>query len=132
MDIFEFELRYKAYTGLVRLCKLSREEKTIIDMVATTHRGIPQKVLQEISPEELKTLTKDTYTSLKQDILDKNKNFSDIFTKEEFYYSLAEYIERLEYELKVIKEMGFNTYMLVVSDFTTRAKNNSIMVGPGR
>lgn len=132
MDIFEFELRYNAYTGLVRLCRLSRDEKMIITMVATTEKGVPQRSLQEISPEELKNLTKDTYTKKKVDILTHHQEFTDTFTKEEFYYPLAEYIERLEYELKVIKEMGFNTYMLVVSDFTTRSKNNSIMVGPGR
>ena len=132
MDIFEFELRYKAYAGLNRFCKLSRDEKTLIEMVSLTSKGIPDKVLQEISPEELKTLTRATYTGFKKDFLEENNEFSDSFTKEEYYYPLSDYIERLEYELKVVKEMGFNTYMLVVSDFTMWAKNNSIMVGPGR
>lgn len=132
MDIFEFELRYKAYAGLSRLCKLSRDEKTLINMVATTKKGIPDKALQEISPQELKELTRDTYTLFKHDMISQNTDFSDKFTKEDFFYPLSDYIDRLEYELKVIKEMGFNTYMLVVSDFCSWAKNNSIMVGPGR
>jgi len=45
---------------------------------------------------------------------------------------LNEYSDRLEYELKVIKEMGFNSYFLIVADFVRRAKKNTIVVGPGR
>lgn len=40
--------------------------------------------------------------------------------------------ERLEYELKVVDEMGFNTYFLIVHDFVKYAKDNDILVGPGR
>ncbi len=40
--------------------------------------------------------------------------------------------ERLEYELKVVDEMGFNTYFLIVHDFVKFAKDNDILVGPGR
>jgi len=41
-------------------------------------------------------------------------------------------IERLEFELKVVDEMGFNTYFLIVHDFVKFAKDNDILVGPGR
>ncbi|MEN6441480.1 MAG: DNA polymerase III subunit alpha [Syntrophobacter sp.] len=43
-----------------------------------------------------------------------------------------EYDQRLEYELRVIKEMGFAAYFLIVSDFITYAKDHGIPVGPGR
>lgn len=43
-----------------------------------------------------------------------------------------EYQERLIYELKVIEEMGFSNYFLVVYDFIRFAKKNKILVGPGR
>ncbi len=43
-----------------------------------------------------------------------------------------EKIERLEYELSVIKQMGYVDYFLIVGDFTRYAKDNGIMVGPGR
>lgn len=132
MDIFEFELRYVSYTGLNRICKLWRDENTIINMVHISSQGVPDRPIQEISPDELKILTKQTYTTYKQDYIDQYNTYTEIFTKEKFYLPLSEYIERLEYELKVIKEMGFNTYMLVVSDFTTWAKKNNIMVWPGR
>ena len=40
--------------------------------------------------------------------------------------------ERLDYELGVIKRMGFTDYFLIVSDFISFAKNNGVPVGPGR
>ena len=40
--------------------------------------------------------------------------------------------ERMNYELNVIKSMGFTDYFLIVWDFINYAKNNSIPVGPGR
>ena len=42
------------------------------------------------------------------------------------------YLERLEYELKVIDEMGFNDYFLIVYDYILYSKKNNILVGPGR
>jgi DNA polymerase-3 subunit alpha len=42
------------------------------------------------------------------------------------------YLERLEYELDVIKRMQFPGYFLVVADFINYAKQSGIPVGPGR
>ena len=42
------------------------------------------------------------------------------------------YKKRLSYELDVIKKMGFCDYFLIVYDFVKYAKNNNILVGPGR
>jgi len=42
------------------------------------------------------------------------------------------YQERLDYEMKTIKDMGFPGYFLIVSDFIRYAKKNRIPVGPGR
>jgi DNA polymerase-3 subunit alpha len=44
----------------------------------------------------------------------------------------AEAIERLEFELGVIENMGFPSYFLIVWDFVRYAKDNGIAVGPGR
>jgi len=41
-------------------------------------------------------------------------------------------IQRLEYELSVIKQLGFSSYFLIVKDFVSWAKQNRIVVGPGR
>ena len=42
------------------------------------------------------------------------------------------YIERLNYELSIIDKMGYNDYFLIVWDFIKYAKQNKILVGPGR
>ncbi len=43
-----------------------------------------------------------------------------------------DYMERLEFELKVISSMGFACYFLIVADFIGYARDNDIPVGPGR
>ncbi|MCQ2748260.1 MAG: DNA polymerase III subunit alpha [Mycoplasmoidaceae bacterium] len=42
------------------------------------------------------------------------------------------YIDRIKYELDIIHKMGFDDYFLVVQDYVAFAKQNNIMVGPGR
>ena len=42
------------------------------------------------------------------------------------------YYARLEYELSVIKKMGFPGYFLIVSDFIRWSKGHGVPVGPGR
>src|SRR5919199_748282 len=42
------------------------------------------------------------------------------------------YKQRLEYELKMLQQMGFSTYFLVVWDYIKFARDNNIPVGPGR
>ncbi len=42
------------------------------------------------------------------------------------------YKARLEYELKMLQQMGFSTYFLVVWDYIKYARDNDIPVGPGR
>jgi DNA polymerase III subunit alpha len=41
-------------------------------------------------------------------------------------------VERLETELNVIRDLGFESYFLIVWDFVKYAKDNGIAVGPGR
>ncbi|MBO4335638.1 MAG: DNA polymerase III subunit alpha [Desulfovibrio sp.] len=45
---------------------------------------------------------------------------------------LAKYHERLQHEIKVILDMGFPGYFLIVQEFINWAKNHGIPVGPGR
>ncbi|MEG4518143.1 DNA polymerase III subunit alpha [Microcoleus sp. AT9b-C5] len=42
------------------------------------------------------------------------------------------YKQRLEYELKMLQQMGFSEYFLVVWDYIKYARDNNIPVGPGR
>jgi DNA polymerase-3 subunit alpha len=68
--------------------------------------------------EHLKSLCMDGYSRLFAGVIEPEKE--------------REYIERLEYELNVIRQMGYVDYFLIVWDFIRFAKDNGIMVGPGR
>jgi DNA polymerase-3 subunit alpha len=46
--------------------------------------------------------------------------------------ALPRYAERLAFEIKVILQMGFPGYFLIVADFINWAKSNGVPVGPGR
>ncbi|MHC9540725.1 MAG: DNA polymerase III subunit alpha [Vulcanimicrobiota bacterium] len=52
--------------------------------------------------------------------------------KQRFSEVTPEYMERLRYELSVIKEMGFSAYFLIIWDFIKFSKSRGIPVGPGR
>lgn len=43
-----------------------------------------------------------------------------------------EYIDRLKYEIELIKKTGFTGYFLIVQDYVIWAKDHGIYVGPGR
>jgi DNA polymerase-3 subunit alpha len=43
-----------------------------------------------------------------------------------------EVLERLDYELEIIKKTGFASYFLIVQDFVNWAKSENIVCGPGR
>lgn len=47
-------------------------------------------------------------------------------------FTRSDYEGRLQFELDVIKKMGFPGYFLIVSDFIRFARENDIPVGPGR
>ena len=47
-------------------------------------------------------------------------------------YTKETYLERIDYELSVISQMGYSEYYLVVWDFVNHAKEAGIPVGPGR
>jgi len=49
-----------------------------------------------------------------------------------FKLKYKKYYERLTYELKSIKKMGFSTYFLVVWDFIDFARKNNVPIGSGR
>ncbi len=47
-------------------------------------------------------------------------------------YTEQNYYDRLDFELKIINDMKFPGYFLIVSDFIQWSKNKNIPVGPGR
>ncbi|MDR1017807.1 MAG: DNA polymerase III subunit alpha, partial [Lachnospiraceae bacterium] len=69
-------------------------------------------------------------TSIEQETdLNKKKN---VDLSEENMENSTMLSERLVYELNMIKTMGFVDYFLIVWDFIRYARENGIMVGPGR
>jgi len=125
MDIFEFELRWLAYNGLNKKFDLGLKEKDIIDLVKKRPIKIQWK-LQDLSPDQLKKKTLETYSDEKKAFIEKSQK------QQVGKFSLADYINRLEYELFVIHKMGYDTYFLIVQDYINRAKQNKIAVGTGR
>jgi len=75
------------------------------------------------------TLTNDSLDGLKNKFLNlfKIKN-DDLDLNKKFMF----YKDRLDHELKIIIEMKYSSYFLIVSDYIKWAKNNDIPVGPGR
>jgi len=57
------------------------------------------------------------------------KLYPDPAVREE---NLPRYLDRLEFEIKTIIQMGFAGYFLIVADFINWAKKNGVPVGPGR
>ncbi len=127
MDKIEFETRYRAYDWLNRKFQLSWDQKYILNLVKVGNGGKLQKHITEVNPDELKIYTIQTYSTIKSDYIDNIAKNIDIWD-----YKLSDYINRLEYELKVIKEMWFYSYILIVQDCINRAKTNKIPVWPGR
>lgn len=61
------------------------------------------------------------------------KGFDDLVTQGYIdQTALAQYQQRLDFEVQLITKMGYVGYLLVVSDFIQWAKRNGIPVGPGR
>ncbi len=74
---------------------------------------------------------------LKKDSLDGlEEKFINIFKlkKQDFINSkkFLNYKARLDHEIKIIIEMNYSSYFLIVSDYIKWAKKNNIPVGPGR
>tara|TARA_Y100000590_G_scaffold101086_1_gene114855 strand:+ start:4006 stop:7422 length:3417 start_codon:yes stop_codon:yes gene_type:complete len=80
-----------------------------------------------ISADEI--LKKDSLDGLKEKFLKVFKiDKEDIENNRDF----LKYKDRLDHELKIIIEMKYPSYFLIVSDYIKWAKNNNIPVGPGR
>jgi len=75
-------------------------------------------------------ITEEAYKGLKERM--EKQVYTPDMTVEQKAEIDKKYFERLEYELSVIKRMGFPGYFLIVSDFIRWSKNNGVPVGPGR
>tara|TARA_B100001175_G_scaffold269615_1_gene241448 strand:+ start:1848 stop:5258 length:3411 start_codon:yes stop_codon:yes gene_type:complete len=96
-------------------------------------KALPSKpILPSISLKDIDTndlLIKESFDGLKN----KFSKFLKVEKKDldiNGDYNL--YKKRLEHEIKIIIEMNYAGYFLIVSDYIKWAKNNNIPVGPGR
>tara|TARA_Y100000590_G_scaffold102995_1_gene117113 strand:+ start:1845 stop:5255 length:3411 start_codon:yes stop_codon:yes gene_type:complete len=89
-------------------------------------------ILPNISSSEIDTnelLKNDSYAGLKEKFEKVFKiNEKDIEKNDEY----QTYRKRLDHEIKIIAEMNYAGYFLIVSDYIKWAKKNYIPVGPGR
>lgn len=92
---------------------------------------IVEQIINEINlnlehkEEILKYSNEDSYKLLKQKIVEGTKiKFGETVPKI--------YLDRLKYELEIINKMGFCDYFLIVHDYVKYAKDQKILVGPGR
>ncbi|QTX03089.1 DNA polymerase III subunit alpha [Candidatus Phytoplasma luffae] len=94
---------------------------------------IPQIEYKQIFPSDLKlpvykqSLEKTSFDYLKKISLDALKE-KVLDSSPEFTF----YLKRLNKELKIIKDMNFEDYFLIVHDLVNFSKNKNILVGPGR
>ena len=92
--------------------------KPVLPNISSEEGGSADEILKKDSLDGLK----DKFLKVfKVDIksLEKNKDF-------------LKYTDRLNHELKIIIEMKYPSYFLIVSDYIKWAKKNDIPVGPGR
>jgi len=80
-----------------------------------------------VSADEI--LKKDSEEGLKNKFLKVFKIDNKNLLNDEKFIS---YKKRLDHELKIITEMKYSSYFLIVSDYIKWSKNNDIPVGPGR
>ncbi len=96
-------------------------------------RPVPSKpILPNISSETVDIndkLKKDSFNGLEK----KFKNDRELIKTISNNIKIKEtYKDRLNHEIKIITEMNYSGYFLIVSDYIKWAKDNNIPVGPGR
>ena len=102
-----FKCNYKANTS-----------KPLLPEIASENDNNPDKILEDQAVEGLRQ--KFTDNSIKIQI---NQNRKDLYN---------EYKNRLDHEIKIINQMKYSSYFLIVSDYIKWSKRNDIPVGPGR
>ncbi len=91
--------------------------KPILPNISSSEKN-PNDILKHLSFEGLKEKFKLLF----------NINLANIENDEKY----LKYKKRLDHEIKIIIEMNYSGYFLIVSDYIKWAKQNKIPVGPGR
>ena len=82
-------------------------------------------LFERVQPKyDIKSTPEKTKATLRKKVMDSVKNRYSEMTKE--------LEDRINYELEIINNKGYNDYFLVVEDYVTWARTQGILVGPGR
>jgi len=96
----------------------ANSSRPLLPKITSKNKIDPDVMLQTQALEGLKSKFENNFIKLKKD--EAKDNVFD------------EYKNRLEHEIKIINQMKYSSYFLIVSDYIKWAKNNDIPVGPGR
>jgi DNA polymerase-3 subunit alpha len=104
---FPMRISYKPEKSSPILPNIQEDKSTSVDFQLKTlaNKGLLEKFNEYVLPE---------------------------FPLEQKEEKLKNYKDRLNHEIKIISEMKYSGYFLIVSDYVTWAKKNNIPVGPGR
>ncbi|MFY8036213.1 MAG: DNA polymerase III subunit alpha, partial [Cyclobacteriaceae bacterium] len=146
----------------VLLCiKEGEFQSTPIGTGRGTRYGLPNNQFYFKTQEEMKTLFRDLPEAIEtiNEIVDKIEKYelkrnvllpkfqipSEFSTEDEYLHYLTyegakrrypeittEIKERIDFELETIKKTGYPGYFLIVQDFTSKAREMGVSVGPGR
>lgn len=105
-------------------------ENTVILAERCSFMLTKQKPLMPVfKPESGKSQDDELHDMAVSGLEEKLKKFE---SQENYSAIRKQYYEQLNYELDVIKKMGFSGYFLIVADYVQWAKSQNIPVGPGR
>ena len=121
--------------------KLKKDKPSSVHLVTESHQKEGSKLKQDKPLSNQPNPKKEVKTAKEQlrelsfkgleDRL-KEQNTNTVNNEENSITSINTYKERLEEELKIINNMGFADYFLIVYDFVHWARKQNIPVGPGR
>ena len=98
----------------------------------TFELGEPEDIFPEFQVPGGETRESYFEQVVRQGFQQRRKSLQELEHVGKLRYPLEEYEKRLDQEVKIIKELNFPSYFLIVWDFIRYARENRIPVGPGR
>ena len=96
----------------------ANSSKPLLPEITSDKIADPNKILELQAIDGLEYKFKNNFIKLNQ-----NEKIDEVYTN---------YKTRLHHEIKIINQMNYSSYFLIVSDYIKWSKNNDIPVGPGR
>lgn len=116
----EWWVRYLCYKNFEYRYQYHLTDDEIIEMVSKAHEPELTCKLGDMELQDVKENAWSTFSEAKKKIIEKMPQ------------DIKDIVYRIEYELYVIHNCGYDGYTLIVSDYVGYAKDNGYAVGPGR